>query len=260
MPSYDVNNLSPFLQHAEREILKTYGDKVSFAKKAKSLHKFGNNELLTNAGYQTVWQTGGDEVYVNDNLIDTIVSDSPADIVNMKIEGHTVTGTGENQQFTFVAYEVTTNGTTPVTLPTPLARVGRLYNNNGVPISGTITVTDSGTGNIHVTANVGDEQSLKAATTFSNNDYFALTEWTVGVSNKQAANVDFRLQVREAGKVFRTVSELTSSTGGGEGEIKYDPPLIIKKNSDIRVIAISSIASDTAAYTLFKGYLAEVVS
>jgi len=257
MPSYDVNDIGPALRHVEREILSTYGDKVSFAAKAKSLNKFGRNTNLADVR-ETVWETGGEEVYATANTIDSIVSTEPTDATIVKVEGHTVTGTGQDAQYTFVVQEITLNGTTPVILPTPLARVSRAYNNNAIEFGGTITVYESGNNVVHITVDPADNQSFKAATTFSNTDYFALSHLEASVTRKQTATVDFFLQIRAPGKVFRTVYEITATQASGTIEATFDPPVIVPKNHDVRVTAVSTVAG-TGVNAAFGGYIATVV-
>ena len=255
------------LVQAEREILSTFGDVVSVDEKAKSLVKFGKSAPLNALTRETIWDLGGMEIYVNDNLIDSISSSSALDNQEILLECHTVTGTGEDQQFTFMVQVVTLNGQNRVALPTPVARVSRVFNNNGVELNGAVYVYQNTTivggvpsddTKVHSVISQGFQQSFKAATTFSNEDYYILTGGFGSVSNKQAANVDFYLEFKQAGKVFREGAAVSASSTGGSWVVDLDPAIVIPKNSDIRITCEAS-ANGAVVFGSFKGYLAKVI-
>ena len=254
------------LVQAEREIYATFGDVVSIDAKAKSLLKFGKSAALGTTR-ETVWTVGGHETYVSSNLIDSISSSSASDTEEILIESHTVTGTGEDQKFTFVVQTVTLNGQNRVALPTPVARVSRVYNNNGTPLLGTVSVYENTAivggvptdiTKIHGQIQVGFQQSFKAATTFSDEDYYILTGGFGSVTYKQSAAVNFYLEFRQAGKVFREGAALSANSAGGAWQIELDPAIIIPKNSDIRITCQSN-TQGAEVYGSFKGYLAKVI-
>ena len=255
------------LVQAEREIQATFGDVVSIDKKAKSLLKFGKSAELTSNTLETIWSYGGNETYISDNLIDSISSSNAADNEEIYLECHTVTGTGTDQKFTFMTQVVSLNGRTRVPLPSPVARVSTIYNNNGIELLGSVYVyQDTPLTNgvpqdrtkVHAHIAQGFQQSFKAATTFSDGDYYILTGGFGSVSNKQAASVDFYLEVRSAGKVFRQGAAVSASSTGGSWEINLDPCIIIPKNSDIR-ITCETATQNAVVFGSFKGYLAKVI-
>ena len=255
------------LVQGEREIQATYGDYVSIDKKAKSLIKFGKSADLSTNGLQTVWTVGGNEVYVSDNTIAYVSSSNALDVQEVTIEGHTITGTGFDQEFTFVTQNVTLNGQTPVALTTPLARTSRMYNNNGQELVGRVVVYENTTvvggvpsdaTKIHLDIPAGFQSSFKAATTFSKEDYYLVTGAYGAVSLKQSAAVDFFLELRDAGKTFRQVALFTASSAGGAFNIELDPCIIVPKNADIRITCETS-SNNAVAFGVFKGYLAKVV-
>lgn len=255
---------------AERVIKSTYGDTVSVAEKAKNLLKFGKNVDLDTGVKETIWATGGNETYVTTNVIDTISSSDAGDTQEVTIEGHTVSGAGASAQFTFVTQTATLNGQNKVVLDTPLARVSRLADNDNAPFAGDIYVYEDDTltggvpdtaSKIHITVlgSIGDTQSFKAATTFSNTDYFICTGGFASVRRANTAVVDFVFEVRLPGKVFRPVSAITLNTAGvGFAQVDFKPYVIVPKNADIRVVATSS-ANNVQADASFQGYLAKVV-
>lgn len=254
------------LVQAEREIYQYLGDEVSIDAKAKTLTKFGKSAALGTTR-ETVWTVGGNEVYVQDNLIDSISSTSALDTEEILLECHTVTGTGENQQFTFMVQTVSLNGQNRVALPTPVARVSRVYNNNGTNLNGAVYVYEN-TGivggvpsdltKVHAQIPLGFQQSFKGATTFSNEDYFVLTGGFGSVTYKQNAAVNFYLEFRQPGKVFREGAAVSANSAGGAWQIDLDPAIIIPKNSDIR-ITCQTDTQGAEVYASFQGYLAKVI-
>jgi hypothetical protein len=253
------------LVQAEREIQSTFGDVVSIDKKAKSLIKFGKSADLSANGTSTVWTVGGHEVYVNDNLITHISSSSAADVYEVLLECHTVSGTGQDAKFSFLTQTVILQGQTKVALPTPVARVSQVFNNNGVELVGRVTVYEdvaitAGVPNdptkIHIDIPAGLQGSFKAATTFSDEDYYVLTGGFGSVSLKQNAAADFYLEVREVGKVFVQRAAVSASSGG-PWDIDLDPAVIIPRNADVR-ITVETDTNNAVVFGVFKGYLAKV--
>jgi len=257
------------LVQAEREIYRQYGDMVSIDAKGKSLIKFGKSAPLTADTMATVWTVNnGDEVYVSTNTIDSISSSSISDGEEIYLEGHTVTGTGFDQKFTFVSQIVNLNGRNRVALPIPLARVSVTTNNNGSLLQGRVVVYENTAivngiptdlTKIHIDIPIGFQESFKAATTFSDEDYYILTSGFGGVSGKQAAAVDFYLETRLAGRVFVQSAAVAANSVGSNWNITLDPAVIIPRNADIRVVAESD-SNNAVVFASFNGYLAKVVT
>lgn len=255
------------LVQGEREIEATFGDRVSVDRKAKSLIKFGKSADLAADTLETVWTVGGHETYVTDNTIEYISSSSAADTQTIKIECHTVSGTGADAKFTFLVQEVTLNGQNPVALDTPVARVSHAYNASGTELVGRVTVYENTTvvggvpsdeTKIHLDIPQGLQGSFKGATTFSDSDYYILTGGFGSVSKKQDASVDFYLEVRTAGGVFIQQAAVSATTGG-PWDIDLDPAVIIPKNADVRITAETD-ANNAVVFGVFKGYLAKVLN
>lgn len=245
-------DLAPGVALAIEEVSKTYNDNVSANEKAKTLLKFGRTENL-GTSLETVWETGGNETYVTTNAIDYAVSSSASDTATvMRIEGHTVSGTGSDAQFSFVVQDVTLNGQTKVALATPLARVSRAYVDSGT-LAGDLAVfeDDTLTGgvpdtqskiHIQVLGSQGQTQTFKAATTFSNTDYAFITAFYAAVTKKTAATVNFVIEVREPGGVFRPAAGRITLASAGQSTFTHAfyPHLIVPKNCDLRVRAEAS--------------------
>lgn len=248
------------LSNAEREIARSYGHDVSFTKKAKSLRKFGRNSDVDTGSSELVWENGGLEVYPTTNSIDTVSSSDAGDTEAIMLEGHTIDANGD---FTFVVQSATLNGQTKVVLTTPMARANRMYNNSGTNFLGVVycyedSAITAGVPNdlttVHVSASSGTEQSLKAASTISKDDYYVVTSLILSVRRSVTATVDFELQIREKGKVFRTIFPATVSSSGGSEQYDLDPVIIVKPNADFRVLCNTS-TNNTIASAVINGYL-----
>ena len=252
------------LVQAEREIEATYGDRVSIDRKAKSLVKFGRSAELGTTALETVWTVGGDEVYVTDNTISYISSSSASDTQQITIEGHTVDANGD---FTFLVQTVTLDGQNAVALDTDVARVSRAYNSDSTELVGRVVVYENATvvggiptdeTKIHIDIPQGFQQSFKAATTFSKDDYYLVTGFYGAVSAKQAGSVDFYVEIRDKGKVFLPKGCFTASSTGGAADISLDPAILVPKNADIRV-RCETETNNVVVFGIFKGYLAKVL-
>jgi hypothetical protein len=250
------------LVQSEREIQSTYGDVVSIDRKAKSLLKFGKSAELTANTLETVWTVGGNEVYISDDGITHISSSSASDTQEIRVEGHTISG----DDLTFVVQLVTLSGQTPVALNTGVARISRISNNSGTELVGRVVAyEDTATSNgvptdetkIHIDIPLGFQQSFKAATSFSKEDYYVMTGFYGAVSAKQSAAVDFYIEVKKPNGVFLQTACFTASSTGGNSDISLDPAIIVPKNSDVRV-RCETTDNNAVVFGIFKGYLAKV--
>lgn len=257
---------------AMREVESTYGDKVSPYEKGKSLLKFGRNSDMTLDTLETIWELGGNETYVpfdGTNPIDKASSSNSGDNAVIRYEYHTQAGTGANTEFTFGIGQFTLNGQAKVDLPVACARVSRAYVVSGT-LNGDLYIYEDGSltagvpqdlTTVHITilGSLGQTQSYKAATTFSNTDYFIATGGFVSVNRKQAGGVDFQLQVRQVNSVFRPVARIAlESSAQDTVQISFLPYAIVPRNADIRVVGVSS-ASGVEADAAIQGYLASVI-
>lgn len=242
---------------AINEIVNVYGDSVVI--KPKSLFKFGRNDSIDIATPETVQFQGGTETYATSNSIDRISSSSTSDTTQtVLIEGHTISGS----DLTFVTQTATLNGQNKANLTTPLYRCSRLYNTSANNFVGNIYVyedTAISTGvptdatKIHLKVDPSKNQSEKASTSFSSVDYGIITSVYGGVTSKRAAVAEFNLQIREYGKVFRTI--LNWSSAQGETRVALEPHVVVPPNSDIRITAKVSV-NDTEVVAGFNAYFA----
>ena len=230
----------------------TYGDVISVDAKKKNLIKFGRNDNVSTS-YEMVRLTWGIEETPTTNSIDTIVSTSGSDTETISIEWHTISWS----DLTFVVQTATLNGTTDVSLSTPLYRVTRVYNTDSTDFVWDITITDSTSGDTHATIESTDNQSLKCATSTSSIDYWLITDFVCSVNRTSSRSVDFKLQIRESGKVWRTRYPVSTTSTQWTYQVTFDQPIIVRPNSDMRVIAISS-GSSTPVQAAVHWYLAKI--
>jgi hypothetical protein len=258
------------IQYAIERIFADYGDVVSVASKNKALLKYGRNQNVgSGSGGYTIWYTGQDEANetyaaANTNPIDSVSSSSTSDVdKEITIEGHTESG----NEKVFVVQTVTLQGRTRVPLTTPLNRCTRGFNQGSVDFVGEIYAYQntglsagkpSDTTKIHLTVPAGTNQSRKASTSISNIDYWIITGFRGSLLEKANSYADVELQVRLNGKVFREVDDVSCSNAG-TGIYNFKPYLIVPKNSDVRLIAVSDSASRDVSGSI-QGYLAKVVS
>jgi hypothetical protein len=253
----------PRIKQALNVISSTYGDVASVEAKKKNLLKYGRSR---NAGTSatTVWNQGGNETYVETNIIDTISSSSASDTVTVKIEGHTKSGS----DYTFVVQTATLSGQTKAVLTTPLARMSSIVNTGAANFVGDIYgyedtgisggVPTDGT-KIHSKVAAGEANTTqKAATTISSVDYALVTSFGADILEKTAAFADFQLQIREGGGVFRTVAKVSASNSSGASLVVFDPFLIVPPNSDIRILVVANGAT-TDVSASFNSILASIV-
>ena len=248
------------LDESVAKIYKDYGDKVSLQTKSKGLFKFGRNESVSNSA-ETIWSSpAANETYLTDNLINSIVSTSVSDSQLVVIEGHTISG----GDFAFTIQTVQLQGRTVVALSTNLARSTRAYNNSSTDFTGTISITETDTytngvpdtdSKVHLTVPSGQNQSEKASTTISSVDYWIITSLFAQMITKQSSFAEIFLEVRLKDKVFRT-QFVGGVSDANELFFEFDPYLIVPKNSDVRIRAISDAAGGRDVAAGIQGYLA----
>lgn len=259
------------VRHAEEVILKTWGDQVSVDVKGKDLFKFGlRDDVDTNEQTIMTLPTGlYHEVYATTNAITHVSSSSSSDTGTMTYEGHTVDGSGN---FTFVTGSFTLQGTTKVALPTAVARITRGYNTGSTNLVGTVYFYENDTTNdvagvpdtdakVHMMVEAGYNQSNKAATTISNNDYYILTGGFATILKKAAsALVDINFEVRQKGGVFRKQFPTAVTTSSSNSfQYHFEPYFIVPKNADVRVVATGS-TTGIEVTAGFNGYLAQIIT
>ena len=263
-PTADDKSVDYWLRHACRVIEKTYGDTVDVYEKGKDLLKFGRNALVNTSKSTLMTLPAGvdNETYVSTNIITQISSSSGSDTGSVIVEGHTISG----GVFTFVIQTITLTGQTAVVLGTALARVSRVVNNGATDLVGNIYVAQTDTltagvpdtdAKVHLIVVAGINNSEKASTTISDNDYYIITSFYADCLEKTAAFAIIHLEVREAGKTFINKVDIEASTNS-PGFHEFKPYLIIPKNADVRLRASANAAGKDISGG-FAGVLASVV-
>ena len=251
------------LVQAEREVYNQYGVEVSVDAKAKSLLRFGKTGEMT-LNQQTVWTLADHELYLNTNNIRNISSSVLFDNEPIRIEGHTIDANGD---FTFVVQTVELAGTIPQALPIPLARVSSAVNVGTRDLRGRVCIYEpdivvGGVPNdpqrIHIDIPEGSNQSFKAATTFDKDTFAFITQGFGGVGNKQTANVEFELEIRQKDSVFIAGASIVAGSASGNFNVDLDPVAIVPPNSDVRVVATSD-NSGAECFVNFNMYMAKVL-
>lgn len=238
-----LSTKDPWMEQAKRVIFAMYGDRVSLEAKNKDLLKFGHHAAVQTSGTTLMTLPTGiyNETFVSTNIITSLISSSAADTEDVIIEGHTISG----GVFTFVVQTATLTGQSVVTLGTPLARASRIYNSNGEPLIGVISVCENDTYSsgvpdidtgVHLQIRAGMQQSEKASTTISNIDYWVITSFYADMLEKTSASADVDLEIRLVGKVFRQHADVSCSTNHRAPQ-PIAPYLIIRPNSDVRLVA-----------------------
>ena len=272
-------NLSGDIKQAEAVVLSTYGDTVSVSAKAKNLNKFGRNRAVGTSP-ETVAEFQGstaNEAFLTTNGIDAISSSDAADTQTVRIEGHTIDGSGN---LTFAVQTATLTGTTPVALSTPLARATRasiaesgVFGSPPAALAGTVYIyddTDGQTGGVpdtdaatKILMTPGDTNTEKCATSISSSDYWFISDFSAGVGSAggSAARVTLTIERRDVAnggpwlpfgrEIVLTIAEQNPAP------LKFAPFLIVPPNHDVRVVANTN--SNTAeVFAELSGYLAAI--
>ena len=208
------------------------------------MSKFGQNSDVGTAAYEAVWDGGGTYTYPADGSADiTKIVSTAADTGTAEVQGLDVNGD-------LVVQNATLNGTTAVTLTTPLWRVFRIKNMGSTDWSGDVTCTDGTTTYAKVQA--GNNQTLMALYTIPNGYTGYMLKGTnslAGVSRSYA--VAGKMSMRPYGGVFQLKKTFgLQSDGSSFFEMDYPLPAKIAGKTDIKVEVISS-ASGGVVNTTF---------
>ncbi len=263
------------LEHACRMIFAETGDLVRINQKAKSLYKFGRHTAVGTSRESLTLLQGTETLltYPTTNSIDRVVSDDASYTGTVTIEGHTIA----DGLLTFVTQDAILNGTTAVTLTTPLARAIRITYKTPVAMAANKKVyvyenvaTTAGVPNtaantkLILDSNFGGSQ--KAATSISNSDYLIITGifFSLKGATGSGKHASIELRSRKVGTTnfpFRTIFEDTIRTDG-TSSLNFCSPhtyFIIPRNSDVE-LQLTASAAGVEVTGGFFGYFAEVVT
>lgn len=224
-----------------------------------TINKFGETEEVDTATTpQDIWSgapltysvNGGKYIYSTTNPIDSISSDSATDANEVCIIGLDFTTWEE------VTQTVTLNGQNRVALTTPLIRVYRAFNCNGVLFLGNIYIYENTalSGGIPVDltklrmrVNATQQQSQMAIYTVPSGKVALLIQGYLAISKSGASNgAIVGYQIREFGGVFRNLGNIfISTTGSNHWKYKFGVPVMIPEKTDVKFSCFSVTANDT---------------
>lgn len=238
----------PWVKHAQEVIFADTGLVVTLEDKNKDLLKFGRHvSVQTSLTTLMTLPTGVyNETYVATNIITQAISTSALDTETVKIEGHTVVGSGASAVYTFVVQTLTLTGQDEIALTTPLARCSRIYNTSATELAGVVSITEDGTfsaggipdaaSEVHCQIRAGRQQSEKCATTIENGNFWIITGWRADMLNKTSAFGEIQIETRLPGEVFKPFVTASVSEGHSASQIQV-PYVIVPQNTDIRMRA-----------------------
>ena len=230
----------------------------------KPLRKFGRG-LCAATQTKTVLMTQVTtvidvETHTTANLVDTL-SSTASNTATIGVQGFTVDTSGD---LTYVSQDATMNGTTAVTLTTPLNTVTRMFVKEGTFASPSadvaVPVYASESTNTGLTAGLPTSaayckaimpanvnQTEKALTATAKDEYAAVLGVEVslpeGASPTGTAAADVNLEIKRKGGVYRPVG-LEAAVGAQQrtAVVKFDPPVVVPPNSYFRLVASASTA------------------
>lgn len=253
-----------WITHAKHLIMNQFGHTIEVHAKHKDLLKFGRNNLVGTSEATIMTLPSGvlNETYISSNLITTVSSSSGSDTGVILVEGHTVAA----GVFTFVEQSITLTGQTQATLATPLARVSRVTNDGSSDLIGSIYIYEDDTSAsgvpdtdvlVHLIVEAGHNNSEKVSVTMSGDEYWLVSSFYGDCLEKTSSFASISLETRLAGKTFVDKISISATTGSHTFH-KFEPFLIVRPNSDIRLVGVAD-GANTAISGGIQGVLAAIV-
>ena len=262
--------ISATLNLAQERILESFGDRVSIISRRKSLRKWGRNEnvgtsksvIMTLPGSET------EETLPTTNAITAVSSSSNSDTQNIiLVEGIYISGS--DYIFDADTSTQTLTGRTDITLNQALFRanrarlsspaVGDIYFHEGGATTNGVPDDDT---TVHMMIPAGETQTQKASTAISSNEYWIITQITASILEKTASYAQFRIEYKPFNDTsfYPLMQWIAVSSQGGARivDLSDSTPIIIPKESDVRMVAIADGASTDCSGGI-SGYLATVL-
>tara|TARA_R110000868_G_scaffold268438_1_gene527624 strand:- start:145 stop:948 length:804 start_codon:yes stop_codon:yes gene_type:complete len=244
----------PFVAYALDTIQADYGDRVSVDNKKKPLLKFGENEATgTTLSEVSTFPSGVlvETLSTTSNNITSVVSSHASDTGTITYEGHYF---NSGVLFFLPPTSVTLTGQTAVTLPTAMARVTRAKSTSLAAMNGNVSFYEGGAitsgvpntaANVHMLLQAGATQTQKCATSISGTDYWIISDITATCLEKTSASSQVRVEVKSAtSNIWYPLTQYVGvAEGSGTFHLQFDQYKIVPKNSDVRLVAISSGAN-----------------
>lgn len=242
---------------------------TSSDRKQQYVHKFGLNPDIDSGGNETIWTLGDTYIFTTTPTDYYISSSSASD--TLEIKGELIVVNTEGRYARHI-YEIILQGQTPVKIPTPndwlVVASNRAFNNNGVPLTGTVyiyedtTVTEGVPNDLSTVRSVvsqGVEQTEQAVYTVpefledGRKVIFAeLYRWEGSAIRGRDTVGIFDLFVAERGKVPKVKGTRGLSTYYVSGQdFGENTPLIIEPGSDIYIQASEIDVNNTTVEANF---------
>jgi len=227
------------------------------------ISKFGENpDVDTGSIPEDIWSYGGLYNWSTTAAIDTFSSSEIADTQELVFVGQTA-------DYVEVTQTGTLNGRNKVVLGTPLFRLYRVYNNNGVDLTGDIYVyedtpivngvpTDGTKVRAYIQTNpmIPDNQSEMMIYTVPAGKTLVYKEGYIAMSRGNAGAADFVLRARLKDKVFRTKRRISlNSQGTGTWRAVYSVARVIPEKTDITFAVVNVTANNIGVAGGLEGYL-----
>lgn len=258
-------NVDYQIKHPVNVIYETYGDIVSVDIKNKDLLKFGVRTTV-GSGFEALMTTQGSETQetmLTSNGITHVVGTAGDEGKQLTLEYHTYS----DGELTFGTQNVTLDGsdaTTPVELSTACARANRAFNIASSALAGAVYFYEGGTrtdANTHLVIPTGEQQTQKAQTAISHNDYWIIANISLSVLSKTSAYAEARLEVKHASASYwRPITQnFSAKDSSGTIVLRKEPYIIVPADYDVRLVARTNTGSVDIAGG-FSGYLASVIT
>lgn len=216
--------------------------------------KFGRNPSLTVGVWSTIWNGGGSYTGFNATGAETvtIVSSSADDAIDgvgmrtLRIYGLGANGLEQNE-------DITVTGITPVTSTLSYLRLdtakGLTAGSNASNV-GDITIAQSiSTDVVFAVMPAGYNSTMIAAYTIPSDKTGYLISQRAAISNKNAAAVDMRIQIRQPQSVFTVGGEASlNSVGTGYIEQSFTIPKVVPSGTDLYIEGNASASVSVSAF------------
>jgi len=218
------------------------------------IHKFGRNPAVSTSSFSTIWNGGG--VYTGFNAISAEIVELYSDDVD---DGNSSTGLNTIRIFGLDAdwheqYEdVDLNGTNSVYSTLSYIRLDRAkgldagasgHNEGDITIRQSVTIA-----NVFAVVPATYNSTMIAAYTIPADKTGYLMSLSTALSNKNAAVVEVRFQIKQPGNVFTVGGEAAmNSVGSGFATFPFPVPIKIQEKTDIYIEGEASASVAVSAF------------
>jgi len=221
---------------------------------AKVIHKFGRNPTVSTGGaFDAIWNGGGTYTGFPEEIETVSIVSTSSNDTSVGTGARVITIYGLDANFLEQEEEIILNGLTPVVSTLVYSRLPRArvmtagsigYNEGNISIAHTTTVA-----NVFAVVPATCNTTMIAAYTIPANKNGHIIAQAATIANKNAASVEVRLRVRQAGSVFTAVGEAAiNSVGTGYIERTFVAPQAIPPKTDIYMEATATKSVSVSAF------------